>query len=81
MSYPRSKSASRAVATDTALGAVLGAGAALATLSVNSAHVLRMILSGSEPIVTTTVFVGTFVSLFGVGAGLSGCVFLLARRR
>ena len=63
------------------MGAIIGAGAALAALSVDSAHVLRMIQSGSEPIITTTVFLGSLVSLFGVGAGLSGFVFLLMGRR
>jgi hypothetical protein len=62
------------------MGAILGATLSVALLVLNSGQLFKMISAGAEPVVTAVIFVGAVVSTFGIGAGLSGLLFLMCAR-
>ena len=58
------------------MGAALGALLA-ASLFASDAHIFRMILHSEAPQLTTAVVVGSFIAYCGIGATLSGFIFIV----
>jgi len=58
-----------------AIGVAIGATLALSLL-VRDLDLFKMMVYGSEPETTAVVVVGSLISLFAIGAGITGFVFL-----
>lgn len=63
------------------MGAALGAALVLLLMVSNTSRVFEMITQSSYPRSTLAVFFTIFVSLFAIGAGLTGWLFIIDERR
>jgi hypothetical protein len=61
-----------------AMGASLGTGLALALIMMDSSRIFEMIVSSTQPRITTLMFVGVLGSICAVGAAITGLIFMLA---
>jgi hypothetical protein len=59
------------------MGASLGTGLALALLTIDTNHIIEMIVSSRYPQITTFVFVCVLGSICAVGATITGLIFML----
>jgi hypothetical protein len=58
------------------MGAGLGVFLALSLLVSNTRGIFAMLVNSSAPQLSTAVFVGIFASVFAIGAGITGLIFV-----
>jgi hypothetical protein len=63
------------------MGAILGMTLALTLVICNTGNLFGMVASGVAPASTLAVFVGALTAMFGVGAALTGMIFIELERQ
>jgi hypothetical protein len=63
------------------MGIALGFGFAMALTLIDAFGIATLIAHSLEPLITLTIFVGTFTLAFAVGATLTGFVFTMMEER
>jgi hypothetical protein len=69
------------VAGHTAMGVAMGLALAFVMTLVDAFGVMAYIVHSADPKTTMIVFVGSFMLAFGIGATLTGAVFMLMEDR
>jgi len=76
--WPSRQSVYVKIASHLVMGTGLGAALIFAIFIRDSHQIVEMIFNSASPRTTMLVFVGSFMTMFGVGAALTGFIFLHA---
>jgi hypothetical protein len=65
------------LASNAVMGVAMGLMLVLALNMLDQSGVVRLVNNGSDGAATSVVFVGTIITIFGVGSALTGLIFIM----